>query len=178
MNLNLCLSVWFCIWCILAVRKEKKTRTKYYTLNVCLQRKIVSFVFPRVSIKTNYFPRKQTLSVLLYSNERSIKNINTTIVFHAKKIKNFIVETSLISKETYLNCFSSIYSCLLCIFLSFTFFVLTKTWKALDFKFACIASILFILCQRAGNNSISSLDYVTKESCEICARRSSVQLPA
>jgi hypothetical protein len=27
-------------------------------------------------------------------------------------------------------------------------------------------------------NSISSLDYVTKESCEICARRSNVQLQA
>ena len=28
--------------------------------------------------KQNYFPRKQTLSVLLYSGERNISNINTT----------------------------------------------------------------------------------------------------
>ncbi len=45
-----------------------------------------SFVFPRGSMlrfegKQNYFPREQTLSVLLYSDEIKIKkNNHTTIV--------------------------------------------------------------------------------------------------
>jgi uncharacterized protein YkuJ len=62
---------------------------------------MVSFVFPIISIfpetksretlrfeenKTKYFPREQTLSVLLYSDEQksTFNNIHTTIVFRDK----------------------------------------------------------------------------------------------
>ena len=81
------------------------------------------FCFP-VSLrenKTNYFPRarEQTLRVLLYSDEQksTFNNIHTTIVF---RDKNSIVHVNEFKiKRTYLNGFSSIYCCLLCIFLLF-----------------------------------------------------------
>ena len=49
--------------------------TEYYTLNACSR-------------------GKQTLSVSLYSDERNINNINTTVVFHAKK-STFCFNTNL-----------------------------------------------------------------------------------
>ncbi len=60
---------------------------RYYTR--LLAREIVSFVFPRDSLrfegKQNYFPREQTLSVLLYSDEIKIKK---QLYFVIKTIQN------------------------------------------------------------------------------------------
>ncbi len=84
-----------------------------------------SFVFPRDSMfpetksretlsfkgKQNYFPREQTLSVLLYSDEIKIKNIFIQQLYFV--IKQYKVSDFKIYPQHFL--------CLLCVFVSFKF---------------------------------------------------------
>jgi hypothetical protein len=53
---------------------------------------IITGVKSKQKYKTNSFPREQTLSVLLYNDERKINNIHTTIVFRDKT--EFKIETT------------------------------------------------------------------------------------
>ena len=80
--------------------------------------------------QNSLFPSRAELSVLLYSDERKINNIHTTIVCHAIKSKIYCVNEFKIKKKlTYAVAAAYLIAC--CVFSVFyiDFFISTQTCK-------------------------------------------------
>ena len=110
----------------------------------------------RLEGKQNYFPREQTLSVLLYSEERKINNIHTTIVFDAKKSKIYSVNEFKI-KRNLLKLLQQHVLLLIVYFLVFYILHFNTNMKNPLLKFTCFAAILFLYV-RTQSISVASID--------------------
>jgi hypothetical protein len=119
-------------------------------------------VFPRISLfpetnrgkhwdsrrnKTNYLPKEQTLSVLLYNNK--LRKIND--IHYRDSSRNTVICKWV--NRIYSNDFNSISGCLLCILLLLFYFYLflhKHTWKIVVYKLASCPAICFIFMYVAG----------------------------